>query len=108
MIKFPVITEADPKCPRVPLPDAIFVFLLPGLIYFINAGGLHPACSGDIATHFMIYLGRLRKAFFSGAFPFWEPLWAGGYPFAADPQTMCYYPPAWLAAVLLCTFGMTP
>ncbi len=77
-----------------------FVFLYPAIVYFLCAGGLRPLISGDIATQFMIYLGRLRKAFLSGQFPFWEPLWAGGFPFAADPQTMCYYPPAWIAAIV--------
>ena len=80
--------------------DAIFVFLLPGFLYLVSAG-VRPLYAGDIATQFSVYLGRLACAFHSSYFPFWEPLWAGGYPFAADPQTMCYYLPAWLAAVLM-------
>lgn len=76
------------------------VFLLPFLVYLLCAWGLKPLYAFDMASQFIIYLGCLRKAFFGGYFPFWEPLWAGGYPFAADPQTLSYYPPGWVAAIL--------
>jgi hypothetical protein len=85
---------------RFSILETILVFLVPYLLHIICAGGLKPLYAFDMATQFAVYLGQLRKAFFGGCFPFWNCMWAGGYPFAADPQTLSYYPPAWVAAIL--------
>ena len=87
---------------RIPysLLESLGIFLLPFAIHVLFTGGIKPLYAGDMATQFTVYLGSLRKALLEGRFPFWEHLWAGGYPFAADPQTLCYYPPAMATAVL--------
>ena len=87
---------------RIPysLLELLGVFLLPFAIHILFTGGIEPLYGGDMATQFTVYLGILRKALLEGRFPFWEHFWAGGYPFGADPQTLCYYPPAMAATVL--------
>jgi len=96
----PIMSLKDKS--RIPysLLELLGIFLLPFAIHILFTGCIKPLYAGDIATAFSVYLEILRKALLKGYFPFWEHFWAGGYPFAADPQTLCYYPPAWAATVL--------
>jgi len=104
MIETPAL-EHDAPSARRPLlrglPERLAAFLYPTIVFFTCAGGLRPLHTGDFARQFIIYLSCLKNALRTGIFPFWEPLWGGGFPFASDPQTLAFYPPAWAAAALL-------
>jgi hypothetical protein len=48
----------------------------------------------------------VREAVHSGEFPYWNRLYSGGAPLAANPAYELFYPPQWLVYVLPFHFGM--
>jgi hypothetical protein len=48
----------------------------------------------------------VREAVRSGEFPYWNRLYSGGAPLAANPAYELFYPPQWLVYVLPFHFGM--
>ncbi|HEV7485173.1 MAG TPA: hypothetical protein VGQ65_05785 [Thermoanaerobaculia bacterium] len=48
----------------------------------------------------------VREAVRSGEFPYWNPLYSGGAPLAANPAYELFYPPQWLVYVLPFHFGV--
>jgi len=48
----------------------------------------------------------VREAVLSGEFPYWNRLYSGGAPLAANPAYELFYPPQWLVYVLPFHFGV--
>jgi hypothetical protein len=48
----------------------------------------------------------VREAVRTGEFPYWNPLYSGGAPLAANPAYELFYPPQWLVYVLPFHFGV--
>ena len=47
----------------------------------------------------------VREAMLSGEFPYWNPLFSGGQPLAANPAYELFYPPQWLVLLPSYAYG---
>jgi hypothetical protein len=60
----------------------------------------------DIGVYHYPMKHVVREAVRSGEFPYWNRLYSGGAPLAANPAYELFYPPQWLVYVLPFHFGM--
>ncbi len=81
---------------RFDRPSLVFYFILvlgalgPGL-FFEKA-----YFEGDLIGYFIPVWDFIRHSLAGGHWPLWCPYLLGGQPFAADPNCMVFYPPAYL------------
>jgi len=83
--------------------------LLPVLILLPALGGFpYPsaeAAYSDLTISHYPNAIFLRRSLAQGEIPLWSPAILGGAPFAANPLSSLWYPPAWLALVLPLPFA---
>ncbi len=74
------------------IPDWVFYALLPLIAY--APAFLRGECffDNDLLGWFGPHWDYLRASLAKGDFPLWNPSLFGGQPFAADPQTLVFYP----------------
>ncbi|MFQ5616699.1 MAG: hypothetical protein ACE5GO_09635, partial [Anaerolineales bacterium] len=87
--------------------DALLLFPLVFLLAYGNRFLYLPsALYSDLTiSHYPNLLFLRRSLLTWGQIPLWSPAILGGFPFAANPISGLWYPPGWLALVLLTPFG---
>jgi hypothetical protein len=82
--------------PAIPL-------ILAGDRFIVPSG---TSVSDIMVTHYPNLLLIQRSLMDGNGLPLWSPLILGGYPFAANPLSTLWYPPAWLALIFPLPFGI--
>ncbi|HVT02083.1 MAG TPA: hypothetical protein VHL58_01765, partial [Thermoanaerobaculia bacterium] len=72
------------------------VLLIPTLLFADVLFGGKRLYDRDITAYHYPMKSMVRRAMLSGEFPYWNPLFAGGQPLAANPAYELFYPPQWL------------
>ncbi len=60
---------------------------------------------GDLAPFYYPINSILRTIVLAGEFPYWNPFWSAGQPFAANPEFHVFYPLRWLILLPDFQFG---
>lgn len=61
----------------------------------------------DLRGYYALVPETIRHALAARQLPLWDPYRYNGMPFLADPQTMLFYPPAWLMLLLPVNVGLS-
>ncbi len=95
--------------PRSWLTDRTAIALLVALLALAYADVLllgRGVYVSDVGVYHVPMKHVVREAVRSGEFPYWNRLYSGGAPLAANPAYELFYPPQWLVYVLPFHFGM--
>ena len=86
------------------------LFLLPVMFLLPNLSavpfGRGAEFSDLLVSHYPNALFLQRTLFGTGSVPLWSPLILSGYPFAANPLSSLFYPPAWVFLLLPLPLGI--